>query len=262
MTKSSSVGTADNGTTSLRMLASLAQATYPLSADDLARETGSTRAAAQRALKTLLVEGFAIADAGSGQYVVGPKFTRIAQLSRGNSTLEREFRPILRELAATTGETVTLNTYAAPARHAVCVMVEDSPAPLHYAVEVGELKPLHAGSSGKVILAYLADEEIEAYIAETGLPPATGKTTTDPQKLWRELRRIRRQGFAITRGQRLEGAVAVGGPVFGAAGHIYASVVLTIPAYRYRDIQQSRTTAAVVDAAARLSALVAPRDGR
>lgn len=261
MTKNLSDG-ADSGAIALRMLASLAEASYPLSADDLWRESGATSAAARRALKALLSEGFATADTGSGQYVVGPKFTRIAQFSRGNPSQERELRPILRELAVATGETVTFNTYASAAKHALCVMIEDSPAPLHYVVEVGELKPLHAGSSGKVILAFLSDEEIDTYIAESGLPPATGKTTTDPNKLWRELRRIRRQGFAITRGQRLEGAVAIGGPVFGAAGRIHASVVLTIPAHRYRAVEQAETTAAVINAAARLSAIITAGESR
>lgn len=258
----SPAGGTDTGRSPLRLLAALAQSNYPLSLDDMMRENGMTLAAAQRALRLLCDEGFATVDPDSGHYVVGSKFLRLAQFARGNHLLDQKIRPVMRELALAAGETVTFNTYEPGATFALCVMVEESPSPLHYVVEVGERKPLHAGSSGKAILAHLPDRVIEAYIEQTGLPPVTSRTITDARKLWREIRRVRKQGYTISRGQRLEGAVAVAGSVFGAYGEIHASLVITIPAHRYRVADPERIATLVMDAAHRITELMNPRAGR
>ena len=245
----------------LRLLAALAQSTYPLSLDDLMQENSLTLAATQRSLAVLAEEGFATVDPDSGHYLVGVKFLRLLKHARSNHLLEQEIRPIMRELALEAGETVTLNTYEPGATFALCALVEDSPAPLHYAVEVGEMKPLHAGSSGKAILAYLPDNAVDAYIEQTGLPAITPRTITDPATLRREIRRIRKQGYTISRGQRLEGAVAVAGSVFGADDRIFASLVLTIPSDRYRRSDPVRVARLVTDAARRICDVLAAQRG-
>jgi len=241
----------------LRLLTALAQSTYSLSLEDLMRENAMTLTATRRSLELLAEEGFAAVDPGSGRYRVGVKFLRLLKNARGSHLLEHEIQPIMRELAAEAGETVTLNTYEPGATFALCVLVEDSPAPLHYAVEVGEMKPLHAGASGKAILAYLPDDAVDAYIEQTGLPAITPRTITDREKLWREIRRIRKRGYTISRGQRLEGAVAVAGSVFRPDNRIYASLVLTIPSDRYRRLDPTRIAALVTDAARRISTVLA-----
>ena len=256
MTKAGSAVGTDGARTLLRLLASLARSQDPLSIDELTEENHLAPAAARRALLALTQEGFAAVDLGSGQYIVGPKFIQLAKLTRSTHLLEREIRPVIHELAQAACETVTFNTYVPGATSAVCMLVEESPAPLHYAVEVGEMKPLHAGSSGRAILAHLSDEEIQSYIERTGLPALTTRTITNPEILWREIRKIRKKGYALSRGQRLDGAVAIAGSVFDGDGVIHASLVLTVPAYRYRLADADRLTTLVMETAARISDLM------
>jgi DNA-binding IclR family transcriptional regulator len=252
----------DAANASLRLLSLLCRARHPLSLDDVMRETGLAARQAQNSLRALEAEGFAVAAGGSGLYLIGPKFLHLAKLARSNHFLEQEVRPLLKELADATGETVTFNTYAPGATYSLCVIVEESPAPLHYAVEVGEVKPLHAGSSGRAILAYLSEAEIEAYIEKSGLPAFTSRTITDPEKLRRELTRIRKQGYAMSRGHRVDGAVAIVGSVFDSDGKIYASIVVTTPSYRFRAAQKERIVELVTHAARRISSLVVASDGQ
>jgi len=242
----------------MRILASVAQASLPLSIEDLMHEIGTSLAVTRRAVRALEMEGFIVTDTQDGRYSISSRFLHLASLARSNYRLEQEIRPLLRELTRRTGETVTFNIYEAGATHAVCVLVEQSPAPLHYVVEVGERKPLHAGASGKAILAHLPEEAIRSYITETGLPPVTARTSTDPNKLLRELKRIRKQGYTLTRGQRLEGAVAIAGTVF--AGHVvHASLVVTIPAHRYHSADRARLVDCVVTTAQAISHLLDTR---
>lgn len=251
----------DGATASVRLLSLLCEAQWPLSLDDVVRELGLPLRQAQKILRVFEAEGFAIADHNTGLHLLGPRFLHLSRLAGSHQSMEHAIRPIMRELARATGETVTYNTYAPGSTHSVCVIVEESPAPLHYAVEVGEVKALHAGSSGRAILAHLTDEEVEDYIAKTGLPAFTARTITDPEKLRVELAKVREQGFAMSRGQRVDGAVAIAGSVFDAGGRIHASLVLTTPSYRFKAENQDRTAELVKQAARRLSGLVTTSDG-
>lgn len=64
--------------------------------------------------------------------------------------------------------------------------------------------PVHASASGLAAMAFLPE-------------PAriTNATITDPQVLEDELAKIRRRGYALFRGQRTKGAVAIAAPIWG-----------------------------------------------
>lgn len=239
----------------LRILASLAEAQQGLSIEELMQACGAGVATVRVALQALEAEGFVIPDVGGARYVLGGRFLRLADAGRAHVLLEHRIRPIMRQLSRDSGETTTLNTYECGALSATCVLVEQSPAPLHYVLEVGDLKPLHAGASGKVILAQLGPEEIEVSIARSGLPAVTGRTTTDPVRLRRELQRIRRHGYATSRGQRLDGAVAFACATF-RGGEVHGSLVITIPQYRFRQADASHFASLVKAAAARVSEIL------
>lgn len=239
----------------LRILASLAEAQQGMSIQDLMRECGAGAATVRAALHALETEGFVVPEGGGARYVLGARLIRLADAGRGRFLLEQEIRPVMRRLSIESGETTTLNTYAPGALSAVCVMVEHSPAPLHYVLEVGDHKPLHAGASGKVILAQLRPEALDDVILRSGLPALTRRTQTDPAKLRRDLQRIRRQGYCSSRGHRLDGAVAFACATF-RAGEVHGSLVITIPQYRYAAAEADRFATLVQAAAARISAIL------
>lgn len=143
----------------------------------------------------------------------------------------------MRKLADELGETVTLNAYSKEYGTGVCVAIEECDKPLQYALEVGEIKPLHAGASGKALLAFLPDAECERILEINGLPRLTPHTTVRRRKLDAELRATRTQGWVASFGERLAGAVGIGAPVFNVSGHVVASMVVTIPEQRFDQSQ-------------------------
>src|SRR5918999_791866 len=60
--------------------------------------------------------------------------------------------------------------------------------------------PLHATSTGKALLAFLPPEELDTAFAQS-LPQFTDRTITDPTELRAELDRVRRRGYAVSRGE-------------------------------------------------------------
>ena len=79
---------------------------------------------------------------------------------------------------------------------------------------VGSLTPLHATSSGKVLLAALAADERDTILKRTGLPARTPNTITNRAELEKQLLDISRQGYAIVQGEFEIGLTAVAVPIF------------------------------------------------
>jgi IclR family acetate operon transcriptional repressor len=124
-------------------------------------------------------------------------------------------RPQLTELVDQAGETANLAMLDGDA--VVYVAQVPSRHSMRMFTEVGRRVPVHCTGVGKVLLAQLPPAEVRALLARAGMPAQTPHTITDPDRLVRELERIRHQGYAVDDAEQELGvrcvAVAVpGGP--------------------------------------------------
>jgi DNA-binding IclR family transcriptional regulator len=93
----------------------------------------------------------------------------------------------------------------------------------------GRLLPAHLASGGRAVLATRSDEEVaELYSARDSPVPVP-----DLPALLRELRRIRRQGFAVNDQATEAGVTAIGRAVRGPGSRAVAAVSLAIPTARF-----------------------------
>ena len=90
--------------------------------------------------------------------------------------------------------------------------------------EVGRRVRPHCTAVGKVLLAQLADEQVEAIVRRTGMPVHTPNTITEPDQLAKELVSVRRQGYAIDDGEQEVGVRCVAVAVSDTATRIAISV--------------------------------------
>jgi DNA-binding IclR family transcriptional regulator len=187
---------------------------------------------------------------------VGAEFLRLAAIARESVPLEEVGRPVMRELVNECAETVCLAAYE-PAHKAITPLaVEECDHPLRYTIEIGALWPLHAGASGKAILAYLAEAEIEGVIGEGDLEALTDRTVTDPEQLAEDLEVVQRQGYAFSRGERIAEAVGIAAPLFNAANKVAGCLAITIPSHRFVPGSELRLGPLVAEYAGRISELL------
>jgi DNA-binding IclR family transcriptional regulator len=217
----------------LDVLAHIAAAREPVTIPHVAEALSLSHATAHRLLQTLAIENL-ITASEDRTYALGPEALRLAWRLRKGASFENLARPVMRQLSEQTGETVTLNRYLKKEGMSVIVAIAETSRALSYALDVGDPKYLNAGASGKVILAFLPPEEVAAVIARHGLPRATERTVTERDQLARELQAIRAKGYAFSRGERLQGAVAIGAPIFEAGDQVFGSLVITTPEQRLR----------------------------
>lgn len=193
--------TADEATGTLRiqavdravaLLKSVADATTPPTALELAQACGINRSTAWRLLRTLEHHGLVDRDEITQRYTVGYGAISVAAAATDDA-LVRRIRPLLKKLAVRTGESVTL---AVAKRFNLVYVDQVDPPNLVVASWLGKPLPLHATSGGKVFLAWLGPGERDAILPKE-LPRYTDRTITDRARLDAELDDVRRAGYGI-----------------------------------------------------------------
>jgi DNA-binding IclR family transcriptional regulator len=112
------------------------------------------------------------------------------------SVLRELAGPRLGELSEALRETVTLSVIA-PDGGLDLVHQVDGPQHLVPRSWLGKRFPLHASSSGKVLLSNYDGERLERFLREP-LQKLTPSTITTPRALRSQLKRVREQGYAAT----------------------------------------------------------------
>ena len=181
-----------------------------------------------------------------GYYKLGPKILELAQAFNQQFSIADIALPVMQQLQKETEETIILLT---PQRHkVVCIERIESNHALRFSPENGRTMFMHAGASTKVIMAYL-DESEQNNIIEEGLPKFTKNTITDPRKLKKDLRHIRKNGFAIGVGELEPGTRGIAAPILGRDRKIIAGLGLIGPASRITGIKINNYTHLVIEAA-------------
>ena len=117
---------------------------------------------------------------------------------------------------------------------------------------VGTRWPAHATSTGKVLLAYLTEEERKETL-HSPLPRLTPKTITSLTALRAELTRVREQGYAVAMDELEAGFVAVGAPVSNHQGLVVAAISIGGPSIRLTAQRISDLAESVMQSAGRIS---------
>ncbi|WP_157647509.1 IclR family transcriptional regulator [Actinomycetospora chiangmaiensis] len=97
--------------------------------------------------------------------------------------------------------------------------------PLMVTGRAGQVLPAHLTAGGRAVLAGQPEEEVRARYGRPGSP------VPDVEALLRDLRRFRRQGFAVNDGRTVPGLTAIGIAVPGPSG---AALSIALPTARFR----------------------------
>ncbi|TXS34740.1 IclR family transcriptional regulator [Streptomyces sp. or43] len=229
-----------------------------LGVTEIAQELHITKAVVHRILTALRNRDLVLADPVTRRYALGPAAISLGRAYLARTDLRTMAAPELRRLAAQCGETATLSIRRGDTRLYVDQVVPQQE--LRIEVAIGIPYPLHAGSSSKVVLAFMPEHEIEEYLSRHELEPFTDRTVTDPAKLRKELTVIRRRGYATSTGEREGGSVSAAAPVLGHDGHVVAALSVAGPQTRFKP-RMAECVPLLVAAAERISAEFGHRPG-
>ncbi len=132
-------------------------------------------------------------------------------------------------------------------------VVESTRPGLFLTTQPGRRVPLHSSATGKVLLAWLPEAEVERIARDTDLPAFTARTLCSLPRLGANLAVVRAQGYAMDNEETQEGAVGVAGPIFDSTESVVAALSLAGPPVRIRSqvdhlVVLVRKTAAAISA--------------
>ncbi|MFF1832114.1 IclR family transcriptional regulator [Paenarthrobacter sp. NPDC058040] len=167
-----------------------------------------------------------------GSYQLGLEFLRLSWKLVSRFPLREMANDLLQEMTDKSGESSFLGIYNDQRHEMMFAVTVDSPHPLRYMIPLQKWLPLHSGASGLSILAFLP-EETRREILQGNLTKVTENTIVDPAILSDRIEAIRRNGYAVSLGERVTGAIALAAPVFGPGQEVVGTSGLMIPESRF-----------------------------
>ncbi|WP_223884321.1 IclR family transcriptional regulator [Micromonospora craniellae] len=218
----------------------------------VARDLSLPKAVAHRILKELTANQFVTFDEGTRRYRLGPGALAAGLAALRAIDVQATTNRHMRRLVEITGETATLSMRQGWVRVYTDQVL--SPHEIRMSVTLGSRHSLVAGSSSKAILAALPDAEVSEYLTTHELVSMTPATITSVEQLWDDLRVVRREGYAVSRGERQAGAASVAAAIRLASGEVYGSLSLCGPQDRFSSRLLVEYGDLVADAARQVSA--------
>jgi DNA-binding IclR family transcriptional regulator len=201
-----------------------------ISLSELAEVTKLNRTTVHRILSVLVDRRYIHQQGKKGKYTLGLKFIQYGKLNNTAALIKDKALPYLQRLCNEISETV--NIAVLDGVEAVGIAIVASDRILQVVPTLPSKFPLHCTSLGKVLLANLPDDEIDRMIEVIGLASFTENTVTDGDRLKKELKVARREGYAIDNEEYLLWIRSVAAPVRGEDGTVIAAISLVGPTVR------------------------------
>jgi IclR family pca regulon transcriptional regulator len=203
----------------LAVLRGFSDARGPQTIAQLSSATGIPRAAVRRCLHTLKELGYV--DAALNNYTLRPKVLALGYAYLSSTPLAAMAQPLLDQASATLHESTSLAVLEDD--EVVYVARAATARVMSVALGAGSRLPAYCTSLGRVMLAYLPPEQLDAYLARVTLKAMTKNTIVTQKKLRAMLEQVRADGYAVNDEELELGLRSIAVPVRGASGKVLAA---------------------------------------
>jgi len=213
-----------------------------LTASEILKRIGLSRPTLYRLLRTLELRGFVTSSGEPQKFQLGPAVAHLAHVWTSGLDIATLAQPMMYRLWEETGETVALLVHQGPDR--ICVAELPSTQPLSFKRGVGHREKITLGASGKVVLAFSSDAD--NYLAEL-------VAAQDQPSYREELAQIRDAGYAVSKDELIQGAVAMAAPFFTGGSRVLGSLAVYGPSARVTESKIAKIVALLLKESKALS---------
>ena len=220
-------GLVQSVTRAFDVLFAVAEVDQPPSARMLAEKLGLPRSTVYRLLNTLEASGVVSRIGADRGYAVTPKLAMAAAVSGGGATLGAVAEPYLHRLVAVSEETAAVHVRTGD--HRTCVAEVQGLRGIRWVRGRGWSAPLWSGAVGRVLMAGLADDELDALLGRSDLQPLGRNSVVDGVDVRRLVADVRRHGWSSSESETVDGAAAVAVPIIEGDGATIGALSLYAP---------------------------------
>ncbi len=199
---------------------------HEMTAGELLRRVDLRRPTLYRLLRTLENKGFVVSSGDPQRFSLGPSVGHLSYVWTSTLDIARVAQPMIHNLWSETGETVALYLRQGDVR--VCAAELPSAQPLSFKRGVGHSVHVSIGASGRAILAFAEDAEYHS---------KKDRTPEEQAHYRAQLELVKKDGYAVSRDELIEGAVAIAAPFFAANNIVVGSLTVFGPSARVKQAQ-------------------------
>lgn len=204
-----------------------------------------------RLTRALEAHGYIEQQQPGRRHVLTRKLLKLAQPKRDERSLVQLAYEPMRWLRDATGESAHVGIRV----DHDCLVLDRVIGSLPYKcyVEAGTMGPLHAAAPGKVLVAWLPPQALEAALANYSFQALTPATITSRRAFVEHLAGVRERGWAMDLGETVEGHHCLSAPILDAQDHPVAAIWITAIAPRLTEDDCRRLAPQVIRAAGMVS---------
>lgn len=200
----------------------LSTAHSSLSLEEITRKSQYKKTTCFRLLKTMIGLNFAEQNPTDKTYRFGNRLVSLGLSALKDMSLRKNALPILEKLRDETGETVNLSILSGTEILFVERIMSDYLVNVN--VNIGDRLPVYCASMGKVILAFSSYKKVGEIFSQLSFEPKTDRTITSISSLKKELKKIKKRGFALNDEELEKGLRAVAAPIFNYTDEAFAAI--------------------------------------
>jgi len=194
---------------------------------DISQKIGLSRLTVYRLLQAMKNTGMVIEDPVNHTYYLGQLFYRLSlDTSKEHQYIIGIARTRMENLASTCQETVNLHIVIGIERVRLLTVV--GPQSLTYVGNQNTVSHIWVGATGKILLAQMSDAEMQTIIDNITPFAVTPFTITDKEVLKREVKKVRKLGYATNIGEGAMGVASIAVPVYNYVSPASLSIVAPI----------------------------------
>ncbi len=194
---------------------------------ELSERTGMQKAHVSKIMSTFRDKGFLKQDPTTRRYSVGVQLFALGSRFTNTDRLCREAVPVMRQLVDQTGHSARLSIMDGD--DVVYLNAIEGPLFIEGSWATGRILPPHATAAGKVFLAFLDGDRVDAILEAKGMARMTSNTVCDGDELKRQLALIRKTGSSHSDGELIANLGALGVPIFHAEGKVAGVITIAYP---------------------------------
>ncbi|MGW1376166.1 IclR family transcriptional regulator [Streptomyces sp. NPDC002446] len=232
-----------------------------LSAPEITRKLRLPRTTVHELVTTLAARSYLVPVPGeSGRYRLGVRTYQLGSRYAEQLDLAAEGQQVAREVAETCDETV--HVAILEDLDVIYIAKVDSIHAVRMVSAAGRRLPAHCTAVGKMLLAALPTDELDARIEEAGeLAAMTHHSITDPDALRTALAAIRERGLATEHRESNPDVSCVAAPVRDGSGRVVAALSVSVPVIRWSEQREAELAELAAKGASDLSVRLGHRGG-
>jgi DNA-binding IclR family transcriptional regulator len=194
-----------------KILYAISETSNGLGISDLSKKLKIGKSTVHGITMALEEMGVLVRDPLYKRYTLGYSLLELCRTTYAKIELKDLARKPMEKLMEKVGETVFLGVLNGD--HVTIVDVVESRNEMKITSPPGTRLPLLAGATGRVLLSQIEEEKGKEIIQKKGLLRYTPKTVVDHKHFFREIGKVKEQGYAVDDEEYIPGVRAVAAPL-------------------------------------------------